>query len=88
MIARCDKCSAFFESHDGGTIINGVTYCPLCEPCFSQLPGNQLSGGVPDYMDSVGLTSDQTAALDEAAFQDAALDAYESGLDSTNDRAV
>ena len=31
MIARCDKCGVMFDSHDGGAVVAGVTYCPKCE---------------------------------------------------------
>jgi len=70
MLAHCDKCDTPFDSHEGGTVVKGVTYCPRCEQLY-------------DPEDVSGLTADQTAALDEAAWQDEVMDAYEQGMDST-----
>ena len=30
MMARCDICERTFDSHDGGDIIDDITYCPDC----------------------------------------------------------
>ena len=30
MWARCE-CGKEFDSHDGGSIVNGVTFCPACD---------------------------------------------------------
>jgi predicted nucleic acid-binding Zn-ribbon protein len=30
MAWKCDKCGKVFETHDGGTIKDDVSYCPKC----------------------------------------------------------
>jgi hypothetical protein len=31
MITKCNVCDKVFDSHDGGTIRDEITYCPECE---------------------------------------------------------
>jgi hypothetical protein len=77
-----------FDSHDGGTIKDGVTYCPKCEELYDPDGiGSDKAVFIDDThlaTDSSGLTPDQTATLDRAAFEEASQDAYEMGLDGTN----
>ena len=73
MTARCDKCGGVFDSHEGGTVVDGVTYCPGCEVRYDLNDEGLTEEFTPDQMD----------ALDEVARMDMVFDIYERGMDST-----
>jgi len=43
MLAKCDRCDAQFDSHDGGTVKDGVTLCPKCEAKIVEVINNRTS---------------------------------------------